>query len=630
MFRKIDALTLTLIFTVILFFGTLFYLYETTKNEELAVNYYNKLDTLLALDKEFDIFISARLHYINYDAITKEEESFEAILQELQNLTATQNYSTEFTALVKEIHPAFDQEKDLLEYHKSINSITLNALHYLFDLRETINSSIQTSIEEKKDIDEMLFLLMQLFSGLETQVKTISNILTVQGIHKNKNINYFYEQSEMLLKNIHLLDSSKTEHRTIMLKEKINKATSFLLHIKEKQNTQSHSINQLFAFGLITLLLLLIYLHQRALAVKRELIAFKIAIEHSDNSIVMTDLDFNITYANESFEKNTGYSQEEILGRNPNILKSGLTDSSLYQEMHATLERGDSWNGEFINKRKDNSIFYERTFILPIKIKNKIDSYLAIKLDVTAYKEHAERMQLTATVFDSVEEGILVTNAKQEILSINKAFTEMFGYTVEECIGKTPKIFRSEEYSKEFYTQTWNEIDEKGIWKGKIHNRAKDGTIITLWMNISVVKDENGEVVNYISIHTNLADIIKSQEKIDFLAYHDSLTKLPNRIHFEETLAQALKTAKRKHTQLSILFIDLDRFKIINDTLGHHIGDELLKHVALAIRSVLRDVDMLARIGGDEFVVTLEDQQNTDNAATIANKILVTNHPIKF
>ena len=500
MFRKLDALTITLITTIILFLGTIFYVLETTKDEELSLTYHSKLDDLLALDKEFDIFISTRLHYINYDRITKKIEKFDTTLDEIQTLSKTQDYSKDLTKLIKDIRPTFNQEKDLLEYHKSINSITLNGLHYLFDLRETINNSSQDTLLEKKDIDEMLFLVMQLFSGLDTQAETISNILTVVQQDHDENINLFYAQAEMLLKNIQLLDDSITEHNTIMLREKINKAMTFLLHIKEQQDNQSHIINKLFAFGLITLLFLLIYLHQQALTVKHELVAFKIAIEHSDNSIVMTDLDYNITYVNAGFERNTGYTSEEAIGQNPNILKSGLTDESKYKEMHIALDSGHSWDGEFVNKRKDGSVFYEHAYLIPIKNDNKVDGYLAIKLDITEY--------------------------------------------------------------------------------------------------------------------------IKQKEEIGFLAYHDSLTQLPNRIYFEERLSHAIEVAKRKQSKLSLLFIDLDRFKVINDTLGHDIGDELLKSVALSIRSVLRTIDVLARIGGDEFVVILEDLEHNRDTVTIAEKIL--------
>jgi len=311
-----------------------------------------------------------------------------------------------------------------------------------------------------------------------------------------------------------------------------------------------------------------------------------------------------------------------VIGKNPSILKSGLTDEHIYVEMQELLESGKPWNGEFINKRKDGSIFYERAYIIPIFINNVVESYLAIKLNITEYILQKEHMKLATIVFDNIEEGIVVTDADQKIISVNKALENMLGFEHGECIGETPRIFQPQEHDKQLYKRMWDEINENGAWQGKVQDRTKSGEFITSWLSVRVVKDEKGVITNYISIHTNLADIIESQERIDFLAYHDSLTKLPNRISFEENLAHSLKMAKRTKTKLGILFIDLDRFKVINDTLGHHVGDELLKKIAVIMKNLLRDADMLSRIGGDEFVVTLENITSTDDLARIAMKIL--------
>ncbi len=170
----------------------------------------------------------------------------------------------------------------------------------------------------------------------------------------------------------------------------------------------------------------------------------------------------------------------------------------------------------------------------------------------------------------------------------------------------------------------WSEIIENDGWSGKIEDKKKDGTLVTIWLSISVVRDDNGEIINYIAIHTNLENIIKSQERIDFLAYHDSLTKLPNRISFEENLEHSLKFAHKHSEKLAILFIDLDRFKVINDSLGHHVGDELLKEVALRIKSVLHEVNTLSRVGGDEFIVILDNVDKNEQVSSLASSILET------
>ncbi len=624
MFRKIDAITLTLSLVIAVFIATLSYLYNKTQHEKNFAYYHNKLEVLLFIEKDFDTFLHSSLYFTNYDHIANELKNFDVILKNLEDSFICEHYGKNFQEKLLRIHDAFSQESELLEYHKSINSVTRNSIHYLFDLRRTISDSKDISLEEKQKIDKLFFLMMQLYSGLEAQETTIVNILNKykKREYKDENIEYFYLQARLFIKNIAYLQDSFVEHKEIALMQKINDVMSTLEAINTQQTHENQKLNIIFALGLIGLLVTLIILHRRSLRVHKELSSFKIAIEHSDNSIVMTDLDHNITYVNESFENNTGYTKEEVIGKNPSILKSGLTNENIYGEMQELLENGKPWNGEFVNKRKDESIFYERAYIIPIFINNMVDSYIAIKLDITEYILQKEHMKLASIVFDNVEEGIVVTDADQKIISVNRALENMLGFDHGECIGKTPKIFQSQRQDTQFYKRMWDEINENGGWQGKIQDRTKNGELIISWLSISVVKDEYGVVTNYISIHTNLADIIKSQERIDFLAYHDSLTELPNRLNFEENLTHSLKVAKRTKTQLSILFIDLDRFKVINDTLGHHVGDELLKKVATIIKSLLRDVDMLSRIGGDEFVVTLENINATEDLAHIALKIL--------
>ena len=624
MSRKIDAITLTLSLVIVVFMATLGYLYNKSKHEKDFAYYQNKLEVLLFIEKDFDTFLHSSLYFTNYDQIANELNRFDHILKNLETSFTHEHYGPILEKKFLLIREAFIQESDLLEYHKSINSVTRNSIHYLFDLRRTISDSKDISLHEKRKIDELFFLMMQLYSGLSAQEDTIKSVLLKAKVKKytNVNINYFYSQSEIFINNIAYLKESFVEHKEIALMQKIDAVMTILENIDKKQTHENQKLNILFTLGLIGLLVTLIVLHRRSLRVHKELSSFKIAIEHSDNSIVMTDLDHNITYVNESFENNTGYTKEEVIGKNPSILKSGLTNENIYGEMQELLENGKSWNGEFINKRKDESIFYERAYIIPIFINNVVDSYIAIKLDITEYILQKEHMKLAAVVFDNVEEGIVVTDADQKIISVNRALENMLGFERGECIGKTPKIFQSQHQGAQFYKRMWDEINENGVWQGKIQDRTKKGDLVTSWLSISVVKDEQGVITNYISIHTNLADIIKSQERIDFLAYHDSLTELPNRLNFEENLTHSLKVAKRTKTKLAILFIDLDRFKVINDTLGHHVGDELLKKVASIIKSLLRDVDMLSRIGGDEFVVTLENITSSEDLAHIALKIL--------
>jgi len=380
-----------------------------------------------------------------------------------------------------------------------------------------------------------------------------------------------------------------------------------------------------------------IVLYRRSLLVRRELQAFKFAVENSDNTVVITDPKRRIIYANDVFEKTTGYSPKEALGQNPNILKSGKHNPVFYAQMNAVLDRGEKWQGEFINKRKDGSIYYEKASIVPVLIDGKLTNYLAIKLDITRYVEQSLRLRESAAVFDHIEEAIVITDAYNRIRSVNRAFETMYGYTLEDIAGKNPSILRAKKADKLFYEGMWQQLIENKLWRGKIHNRRKNGQEVVLWMTIKAVTDEEGAIVSYIAIQTDIKEMLQMQERASYLARHDQLTSLFNRLGFEEQFESMSKLSKRNGSMFGVMFIDLDHFKAINDTLGHDVGDSVLLEAGKRIAKTLREIDVLARFGGDEFVILVGFIKAEAEVALIARrilkvfeeKILVQNHSLK-
>ncbi len=306
-------------------------------------------------------------------------------------------------------------------------------------------------------------------------------------------------------------------------------------------------------------------------------------------------------------------------------------DESFYRDLNETLDSGEKWTGEFINKKEDGSLYYEKASIVPIFIKKKLVSYLAIKLDITPYVLQKKKLQLSAAVFEHTMDGIMITDADAHIITVNNALLKMTGYSEEQLIGKNPNILQSGQQDELFYKNMWEQIEKHGSWKGKIFNRTKDGLLTQTWLSISSIKDDKGEILNYIAIHTDLNELILIQEKINHMAYHDALTKLPNRRYMEEHLEKVIYTSSRENRSFSVIFLDLDRFKIINDTLGHNIGDKLLITVANRISKVLRQSDMLTRMGGDEFIIISQNIKNKKEPARISHKILKILHdPIEL
>lgn len=233
-----------------------------------------------------------------------------------------------------------------------------------------------------------------------------------------------------------------------------------------------------------------------------------------------------------------------------------------------------------------------------------------------------EHTRLTAKVFANAAEGILVTDTQARIVSVNKAFTEITGYPTEEVMGQNPKLLSSEQHIPEFYKVMWTTLLETGEWQGEIWNRHKNGTAYPLWLTISAIKDEQGKTTNYMGIFIDITSNKQAEEHLRYQATHDPLTNLPNRNLFQDRLKQVIAQASRSKRQIAVMMMDLDNFKPVNDTLGHAIGDLLLKETAKRLISCMRECDTAARLGGDEFTVLLTELSDPPDTAVIAQRIL--------
>lgn len=232
-------------------------------------------------------------------------------------------------------------------------------------------------------------------------------------------------------------------------------------------------------------------------------------------------------------------------------------------------------------------------------------------------------LSLAASVFHNTVEGVLITDTQATILSVNPAFTEITGYTAAEVIGGKPSLLRSDHHEPSFYEGMWKTLLEQGRWQGEIWNRRKNGEAYLEYLTISAVPGEDSKPSRYVSVFHDITESRRKDEHIRHLAFHDPLTGLPNRALFLDRLRHAIGRARRNGGSLAVTFIDLDGFKSVNDSLGHNVGDELLKEVATRIRARLRrDVDTVARLGGDEFVILMEELRETGHCASLADEII--------
>jgi diguanylate cyclase (GGDEF)-like protein/PAS domain S-box-containing protein len=233
-----------------------------------------------------------------------------------------------------------------------------------------------------------------------------------------------------------------------------------------------------------------------------------------------------------------------------------------------------------------------------------------------------ESLRQAATVFANTNEAIIVSDSDGDIVTVNAAFTRITGFAAEEVVGRNPRLQQSGRHDEAFYKAMWGALASAGQWQGEIWNRRKSGEIYPAWENVSAVKDERGRVINYVSIFSDISAIKEVEQRVAYLAHHDALTDLPNRLLFAASLDQALERAKRHQQKVGLLLVDLDRFKLVNDTLGHAAGDQLLQTVAQRLRRCVRAEDTVARLGGDEFAVVLDELTHPEDAALLAAKMI--------
>jgi diguanylate cyclase (GGDEF)-like protein/PAS domain S-box-containing protein len=242
-------------------------------------------------------------------------------------------------------------------------------------------------------------------------------------------------------------------------------------------------------------------------------------------------------------------------------------------------------------------------------------------VDITEQKQAEDKLRQAATVFENTAEGVMITDAQKCIVAVNRAFT---GYEQADVLGKPPTVLHSSQHTAEHYESAWNLAQTTGRWQGEIWSQRKSGEVYPQWLTISSIRSNAGDLTNYVGVFADITPIKESQQQLEHIAHHDPLTDLPNRLLLHARLEHAMERAHREKNLLAVLFLDLDRFKNVNDTLGHPAGDRLLQAVAKQLVNYAREDDTVARLGGDEFTILLEGLQEPKDAGAVAYKILQT------
>jgi len=271
---------------------------------------------------------------------------------------------------------------------------------------------------------------------------------------------------------------------------------------------------------------------------------------------------------------------------------------------------------------KNDEIRYLRAITeVDVDQNNEVIRIFGVTQDVTEQKIVETRLKQAATVYETTTEAIFITDAHNNIISINPAFSKITGFSEQQVIGKKPTILASGYHDKQFFHDFWEELIEEGVWQGEIWNRNRSGHVFPTWQSITAIKDAEGNTIQYVTIFSDMSKRKENEELIRYQANYDALTDLPNRNLFQDRMENALKRANRSNTRIALMLLDLDRFKWINDTMGHKAGDLILQETARRLKQAVRSSDTVARLGGDEFLIILPELEKGGDAEIIANKI---------
>lgn len=343
------------------------------------------------------------------------------------------------------------------------------------------------------------------------------------------------------------------------------------------------------------------------------------------DAAVFADLERRMTLLNPAALALFGYSEEELLGQRTQMLYASAADYELQGQRRFNVDAPQTRTpvSEIHYRRKDGSLFWGETLGLPVMDpKGEVIGFLGLIRDVTARRAAEAQMARLTNALEQSAEAVCITDRQGRIEYVNQAYQTMTGYRREEVMGRSSAILKSGRQDADFYRGMWGKLSRGEVFEGVLVNRRKDGGLYHEEKTITPIRNAEGEVDYFVSTSKDITARMETEEQLHYLAHHDVLTNLPNRALFMDRLEHALTQRPHGHQLMALLFLDLDRFKVINDTLGHDVGDRLLQELAQRLRNCVREGDTVARLGGDEFGIILEGLNEGADAATVAHNII--------
>ncbi len=409
-----------------------------------------------------------------------------------------------------------------------------------------------------------------------------------------------------------------TEHRRYQLTARRKNGTTFpiLLNNTTHRDDSGQTVG---SFGFITDLTTVVEAERAVAESEREL---QRILDNMQDTYYRTDKEGRLVRLSRSCEQLLGWPPERMLGRKLADLYVNPGDREAF--LGALDRSGGRISGyEGVLRHRDGREVWVLTNAQWMRdADGQVVGVEGTTRDNTDRRRAEEKLRLAAQVFENSGEAIMITDHDNRIVSVNRAFTEMTGYAQVDVLGQPPSMLASDRHDPDFYQRMWRSLLENGHWRGEIWNRRSNGEIYPNWLGISTLKDGGGRVSHYVAIFADISERKAAEARIEHLAHHDPLTNLPNRVLLKDRLERAIAHCQRASGAVALLFVDLDRFKAVNDSLGHPVGDLLLQDAARRLQQCVRQMDTVSRQGGDEFLVVLTDLQEHDVVTRVAEAIL--------
>ena len=588
--------------------------------------------------------INDALYLVRFEQTTLDDDfeeetdsaNYERIVQLQQELSSTKEH---LQTVIEELETSNEELQSVNEEMQSVNEELQSTNEEL----ETANEELQSTNEELTTVNEELQVksneIITLNADLQNMQNSLSHPLIV--IDDNLLLTHFNPAAEQLFNlntdNVGLrITQLRSDHNLPDLVKLIEKAREtgetvnfqisgerqYLLSVNSYMDNQGNINGAVLLFWDNTEL---IHTYDR---LKQSLIDNNLqarAMEAAQQSIVIVDAlaeNMPILYTNRAFTEMTGYESEEVIGQSCLILQGEATPEIAVQSIKKAIKEGRHYETTILNYRKDGTTFWNQLNIAPVYHNNKVTHFIGLQSDITQTIKNNRQMSLAQSVFDNTQDNILVINDRQNILYANQAMLTTLNIENDEILATNVNDFlRCDEESELSLKQLWKTLAEQGSWRGElsfyIHDKLKPQMV-----SISRVEDQHDGDACYVLLASDIAELKRREQQLHQLALFDELTGLPNRMHLNQILKDTVARSHRKESKFAVLFLDLDNFKRINDSLGHAVGDDVLQYFTHIVSRLVRESDTFARISGDEFVILLEDIESEVDAQLFAQRII--------